>query len=49
MFQWLGLPASTAGGTGLVPGWGTTNKIPQAAGHRGKKKEFVDFITWLAL
>ena len=28
VFQWLGLPASSAGGTGLVPGWGTINKIP---------------------
>ena len=25
--QWSGLHASTAGGTGLIPGWGT--KIPQ--------------------
>ena len=34
-----------------VPGWGTINKIPQAAQHGGKKKkeEFVDFITWLTL
>ena len=26
-WQWLGLCASTAGGTGSIPGWGT--KIPQ--------------------
>ena len=26
--QWLGLYASSAGGIGLIPGWGT--KIPQA-------------------
>ena len=26
--QWLGLHASTAGGMGSIPGWGT--KIPQA-------------------
>ena len=26
--QWLRLRASTAGGTGLIPGWGT--KIPHA-------------------
>ena len=29
--QWLGLHASTAGGPGLIPGWGT--KIPRAAGR----------------
>ena len=39
MFQWLRLPASTAESTGLVPGWGTINKIPQAARHGGKKKK----------
>ena len=50
VFQWLGLPASTAGGTGLVPCWGTINKIPQAARHGGKKnEESVDFIAWLTL
>ena len=32
--QWLGLHASTAGGTGLIPGQGT--KIPQAV-QRGQK------------
>ena len=30
--QWIGLHASTAGGTGSVPGWRT--KIPHAALHR---------------
>ena len=34
--QWLGLRASTAGGTGLIPGRGTN--IPQDA-QRGKKQE----------
>ena len=29
--QWIGLHASTAGGTGLIPGWRT--KIPHAARH----------------
>ena len=42
MVQWLRLHASTAGGTGSIPGWGT--KIPHAAqcGKRereGKKKK----------
>ena len=36
MVQQLGLHASTAGGTGLIPGQGT--KIPQAAWH-GQKNE----------
>ena len=35
--QWLGLPASTAGGTGLIPGWGT--KIPCATWQGQKKKK----------
>ena len=26
--QWLGLHTPTAGGTGLIPDWGTVNKIP---------------------
>ena len=45
MVQGLGLHASTAGGMGSIPCWGT--KIPQAAqhGHRKKKKEHV----WLYL
>ena len=34
--QWLRLCASMAGGTGLIPGWGT--KIPHAAWHSQKKK-----------
>ena len=36
--QWLGLHASTAGGTGLIPGRGT--KIPQASwpGQKNKNK-----------
>ena len=34
--QWLRLPASTAGGTGLIPGQGT--KILHAA-WRGQKKK----------
>ena len=33
--QWLGLHASTAGGTGLIPGQGT--KILHAAWHGQKK------------
>ena len=36
MVQWLALGASTAGGTGSSPGWGT--KIPQAMWHGQKKK-----------
>ena len=36
MVQWWGLHASTAGGTGSIPGLGT--KIPEAA-WRGQKKE----------
>ena len=36
--QWLGLCASTAGGSGLIPGWGTIDKIPHAM-HRGQKKK----------
>ena len=34
--QWLGPHASTAGGTGSIPGWGT--KIPQAT-QCGKKQQ----------
>ena len=36
-FQWFRLHASTAGGTGLIPGWGT--KIPHATrcGQKLKK------------
>ena len=42
--QWLRLPASTAGGTGSIPGWGT--KILHAA-RRGQKinlKKYYDVI-----
>ena len=35
MVQWLGLHASTTGGTGSLPGWGT--KVPHAT-LRGQKK-----------
>ena len=35
--QWLGLCASAAGGTGLIPGRGT--KIPHAVQHGQKKKK----------
>ena len=35
--QWLGLCAHTAGGLGLIPGWGT--KIPHAVWHGPEKKE----------
>ena len=35
--QWLGLQASTAGGTGLIPDQGT--KISHAMRHSPKKKE----------
>ena len=35
--QRLRLCASSAGGVGLIPGWGT--KIPYAAQHQKKKKE----------
>ena len=35
--QWLGFCASTAGGTGSIPGWGT--KILQAERHGQKKKK----------
>ena len=35
--QWLGLQASTAGGTGKIPGQGT--RILQAAPWRSQKKQ----------
>ena len=41
--QWLGLHASTAGGTGSVPGQGT--KIPHAA-WQGQKNFNVLLFTW---
>ena len=37
MVQLLGLHASTAGGIGSIPGWGT--KISHAAAQPGKKKK----------
>ena len=39
MIQWLGLPASTAGGWGAIPGWGT--KIPHATQYGKKKKKVI--------
>ena len=36
--QWLVLHASTAGGTGLIPGQGT--KIPHAMWQKKKKKKW---------
>ena len=35
--QWLRLGAFTAGGAGLIPGWGT--KIPQASQGTAKNKK----------
>ena len=35
--QWLRLHASNAGGTGLIPVWGT--KVPHAVWHSQKKKK----------
>ena len=40
--QWLGLRASTAGGLGLIPGWGT--KIPQAGAQPKTKKKYTKNI-----
>ena len=37
MVQWLGLLTSTAGGTDLIPGWGTES--PQAVVRPEKKKK----------
>ena len=42
MVQWLRLGASTAGGAGSIPGWGT--KIPHAALQKKKKRRRVDEI-----
>ena len=39
--QWLGLHASTAGGSGSIPGRGT--KILHAAQHSQKKKKKASF------
>ena len=40
--QWLRLPASNAGDTGLIPGWGT--KIPHVA--QPKKKKKISFLRY---
>ena len=37
--QWLGPRASTAGGTGLTPGWGTSSTSPVAWPKEKKKKK----------
>ena len=37
MVQWLRLHSPNAGGTGLIPGWGT--KIKHAIQHGPKKKK----------
>ena len=36
--QWLGLRASTAGGMGSIPGWGTKNPQAVRCGQKKKKK-----------
>ena len=41
LVQWLGLWVSTAGGVGLIPGWGTN--IPHAAWHDQKLKNKYKF------
>ena len=40
--QWLGLPAFTAEGLSLIPGWGS--KIPQAVGPKKEKKKKKKFL-----
>ena len=35
--QWLGLHASTAGGTGSIPGWGTKILHAEQSGQKKKK------------
>ena len=35
--QWLGLYASTAGGTGLIPGWGTKTLLATQRDQKIKK------------
>ena len=57
MVQWLRLPASTAGATGSIPGWGT--KISNALAKRKKiegkkiyfkemsKKKTTDLKKWV--
>ena len=42
MVQWLGLCASTAGSTSLIPGWGA--KISHAAMQQKKKKKEGDRV-----
>ena len=37
--QWLALRASSAGGAGLIPGWGT--RIPHVARGSKKKKKSI--------
>ena len=43
--QWLGLRTSTAGSTGLIPGWRT--RIPQAVQHGQKNKNKKRLKMWL--
>ena len=42
--QWFGLNTSTAGGSGLIPGWGT--EVPQVCSiaKKRKKKTTVSFF-----
>ena len=42
MVQWLGLRASTAGGSGSIPGRGT--KSPEATWY-GQKKKRINFFS----
>ena len=44
VIQWLRLCASTAGGTDLIPGWGT--KILWAMWHSQKKKNYWQYLDW---
>ena len=41
--QWLSLFISNAGGTGLIPSWGT--RIPDATWHSQKKKVLSDIFS----
>ena len=45
MVQWLRCGASTAGGTGSIPGWGT--KIPNAKQVQKINKNFKTYILLL--
>ena len=47
MVQWLRFHASTAGSTGLIPGWGT--KIPHAAQCRQKPKVCVYICIYVCM